>query len=400
MTKINNKIIFYLLPSVSGVIVALFIVWLGSLNLGQGILIIVLLILSGLWVGHLLYERLQTELIQQQQQEKQHNKVVFERVESYVLALEELFIDALPIVSKQIATSKTHTEQEIATLSERFATMTAKIAELNASRNNNDDGYSIDALLKGSKAILSGVMEELSALNEAETMMINEVRSLSIHTAELDSMAQDVRAVAENINLLSLNAAIEAARAGEHGRGFAVVADEVRKLAQTSAETGTKISKTVKSINIAMSSALNTAEETSTTDGESISKSEKYVEKVLTDIENTLNSFKSHTEVLTEGNEQVQMEIFSLITALQFQDRVSQMLEHAEHNLNDLFEIVETHKDIDLENRSSELISVTNLLEKMALRYTMSEEIEHHNAAVSGGFEQATKTDGDDLTFF
>ena len=88
-------------------------------------------------------------------------------------------------------------------------------------------------------------IEKLSGTIHSTT---SEVQALAEQTQHIYSVLDVIRAVAEQTNLLALNAAIEAARAGEHGRGFAVVADEVRALAHRTQQSTGEIEETIKSI--------------------------------------------------------------------------------------------------------------------------------------------------------
>jgi methyl-accepting chemotaxis protein len=138
------------------------------------------------------------------------------------------------------------------------------------------------------QASLQEMVQEIERVEIAVKEIATAVGEFVNNTQSITSMTQQVRDIAEQTNLLALNAAIEAARAGEQGRGFAVVADEVRKLAEKSAHSASQIDEVTQLL------------------GGQSSQVERTVQRGLVALQSSQEHIKEVAGVLTEANASVE----------------------------------------------------------------------------------------------
>jgi len=109
--------------------------------------------------------------------------------------------------------------------------------------------------MEGSK-IVDNAVAEINTLSEQIDQASVTIEQLEQHSGQINSVMDVIKGIAEQTNLLALNAAIEAARAGEQGRGFAVVADEVRTLAVRTQESTKEINSMIEKLQLGTSDAV------------------------------------------------------------------------------------------------------------------------------------------------
>lgn len=161
-----------------------------------------------------------------------------------------------------------------------------------------------DEQANSAKLVMVEAMGAVDILADTVNGAQEVIKNLGIESENIGQVLSVINGIAEQTNLLALNAAIEAARAGEQGRGFAVVADEVRTLATRTQESTEEISAIIERLQNGAKQAVSAMENGSSQAAEGVEMTEKAVE-ALAGISGTMNIIKDmNTQIASAAEEQ------------------------------------------------------------------------------------------------
>ncbi|MBN9697503.1 MAG: chemotaxis protein [Zoogloea sp.] len=205
---------------------------------------------------------------------------------------------------------------------------------------DGDSGSRFDLFVSNTSSVMQRVVDSVILNSKLGMELVEMTDRISQRANDVESILGEISSISKQTNLLALNAAIEAARAGEAGRGFAVVADEVRELSTRTAQFSQQISVVMKSMREGVEGAEDAIERLASTDMNFALESKQQVEQVLASIEQ-INQQRGKAIVrLGQQAAEMDVEVNRAVTALQFQDLVSQLIGHVDRRVEGLEELM------------------------------------------------------------
>ncbi|OHX19422.1 hypothetical protein BI344_18415, partial [Chromobacterium sphagni] len=252
-------------------------------------------------------------------------------------AVIERWMDNLQLVLAQSTTGS----NELASTLTAIANGLHSTIEASRSAANDIGSDSLSNMVRDAGLRSQEVSHVLSEIVSHRQLLIDEVSKLTTFSSELRAMAEEVGKISNQTNLLALNASIEAARVGEHGRGFAVVADEVRKLSQQSAQTGNQMSEKVETINAALEQTRQSTTSLGAQDADKGNGALDLLDASVQDFSSVAGRLAEINQKMQTDGSQVERELHASLIAMQYQDRVSQILQHVASDLQRMLEYLQ-----------------------------------------------------------
>ncbi|WP_330947599.1 methyl-accepting chemotaxis protein [Thermomonas sp. LB-4] len=216
------------------------------------------------------------------------------------------------------------------------STVVARLVE-----RTGDDSGSIDISRFAQQATqqMEQLVEALEAASGQSGVTVSHIDAMAGHLDGIFALLEDVKSIADQTNLLALNAAIEAARAGEAGRGFAVVADEVRNLSERSTAFNEQIRKLAHNAKESIAKVRETVSQTASRDLDRVRVARSESASMMDRVEGIHRSLGNGMRDIADCGRAIDASVAEAVRSLQFEDIATQALGAAGVHLQRLEQI-------------------------------------------------------------
>jgi methyl-accepting chemotaxis protein len=205
---------------------------------------------------------------------------------------------------------------------------------------DSDDNLTAETLFEcfanETKIVLEQFVELIVSISKESMSMVHAIEDIAGDMTQINELLVGVKTIADQTNLLALNAAIEAARAGEAGRGFAVVADEVRKLSHDSNKFSTKINEVTERSIQNIQNAKATMADMASKDMNGAIESKVRVNKMLAEMGLVNEKLQQRLSTVSGITGQINDNVGMAVLALQFEDMVTQLTQRVDTVCDDI----------------------------------------------------------------
>ncbi|KAF1685570.1 chemotaxis protein [Pseudoxanthomonas broegbernensis] len=197
-------------------------------------------------------------------------------------------------------------------------------------------GVDVARFAQHASSRMEQLVEALEQVSGQSTTTVQHIDQMAQHLDGIFALLEDVKSIADQTNLLALNAAIEAARAGEAGRGFAVVADEVRNLSERSTTFNEQIRKLAHSSKDAIAKVRDTVSHMASRDLDRSREARAEAAQMLQNVAAINSSLGDGMREISECGRAIDGSVAEAVRALQFEDIATQALGGAHVHLDRL----------------------------------------------------------------